>query len=117
MTDPDLTWRTYVDIRLEEMEKRTDNRFAAQENAINKAEIALSERLGTMNEFRATISDQAKHFITRPEHDKLDNDVRTLQREKANLDGRISVMVVAVSTVVSLAMSLIILGLSHVLNP
>jgi hypothetical protein len=111
MTEPTL--REYIDMRFEEMDKRFTNRFEAQETAIGKAEAALSERLNTMNEFRATISDQAKHFITRPEHDKLDNDVRTLQREKANLDGRISITVIAVSTIVSFVMSGLLLMISH----
>lgn len=109
----DLSLREYVDMRLEELDKRYSNRFVSQEMAIGKAEDSLRERLASMNEFRAAMNDQSKHFITRAEHDKLDNELRVLQRDKANLDGRISVTVIAASTIVSFIISGTLLVLAH----
>ncbi len=63
---------------LEERDKRYGQRFtdletalraalAASEKAINKAEIATERRFESVNEFRASLSDQAANFITRSE--------------------------------------------------
>lgn len=111
MADPSL--RDYVDIRLVELDKRVSDRFAAQELAIGKAEAALEARLVSMNEFRAQLTDQSKHFITRMEHDKLDNDVRALQNDKANLDGRMLVAVVITSALLSVIVSGLLILVAH----
>lgn len=105
--------RDYIDMRLSELEKRITERFAAHDIAMGKAEADLHERLRSMNEFRNTLSDQAKNFVTRPEHDRLDLALQSLRIEKANMDGRIAMFAVAVSVVVSFVMSGILLVVSH----
>ena len=62
-----------------------DLRFAQSQLAIDKAEKLMSDRLASMNEFRAQLKDQAASFLTRKEHDALtyksDEDVKTLIKE------------------------------------
>lgn len=111
MTDPSL--RDYVDMRLSELEKRLADRFAAHDLAMNKAEADVRERLASMNQFRNALSDQAKNFVTRAEHDRLDLAIQSLRIEKANMDGRIAMFAVAVSVVVSFVMSGVLLVVSH----
>jgi Mg2+ and Co2+ transporter CorA len=52
---------------LEEMDRRYQQRFEAQQLAIDKAERTINDRLQGMNEFRATLDDQNKTFATRDE--------------------------------------------------
>ena len=63
---------------LEERERRYGQRFtdletalraalAASEKAIGKAEVATERRFESVNEFRQTLSDQARDFMTRTE--------------------------------------------------
>ena len=44
-----------------------DYRFTAVQSALDKSEEAIGKRLDGMNEFRATLKDQAGTFVTRDE--------------------------------------------------
>jgi hypothetical protein len=55
----------------EEISKALDARFQAQEKAIAVATAAHDKRLDAMNEFRETLRDQNKTFITQVQHDAL----------------------------------------------
>ncbi len=55
-------------------------------------------------------------MVTRPEHDKLNDEVRMLQNRGANLDGRITVASAVVSVLVSLIVSLIVAAALHSLG-
>lgn len=61
-------WKTYVDAQIN-----------AVVNTANAKNENVDDRLKHMNEFRAALSDQATHFITRTEHDFLDQQVRDLK--------------------------------------
>lgn len=108
-----VTLRDYVDFRLNEMNQRLTDRFISQETAVLRADGVLTARLESMNEFRQALTDQTKHFVTRPEHEKLDESIRRLEQSKANLDGRMLVAGVAASAFVSLIISLVLLIISH----
>ena len=47
--------------------------LAASDKAILKAEVAVEKRFESVNEFRQTLSDQTKSFISRVEFDALRN--------------------------------------------
>lgn len=53
--------------RLEAMDRRYEERFEAQEKAVLKAEIASEKRFDSVNEFRATLSDQTATLMPRAE--------------------------------------------------
>jgi hypothetical protein len=63
---------------------------AAEKATIIQA-VALDKRLETMNEFRATLSDQAVNFYTRQEHDVwakgIESDIRVLRETRAEIGG------------------------------
>ena len=53
--------------RFDDLETALRAALAASEKAIGKAEAATERRFEGVNEFRATLSDQASNFITRAE--------------------------------------------------
>jgi hypothetical protein len=83
MTDKEISLREYIDLR-----------FNQNQLAIDKAEKLMSERLNSMNEFRATLKDQAGTFITRSEHEILnlrtEEEIRTLNTAKDIASGKAS---------------------------
>ena len=64
-----------------ETDRRHEQRFTAQTAAILKAETASERRFDGVNEFRATLSDQAATFISRQE---VDQQIRSIN-EKVDL--------------------------------
>ena len=68
-----VSLREYVDLR-----------FMVAERAIDKAEKTLSARLDTMNEFRASLDDAQKTFLTREKfdmsHQQVVDDIKTLEK-------------------------------------
>lgn len=51
----------------ETLKEHVDARFEAMERAVTTADTANEKRLDSVNEFRATLADQQKTFITRAE--------------------------------------------------
>lgn len=93
MPDPTVTWKEYV-----------DQRFAAADEAVAKAERTMNDRLNSMNEFRAALKDQSAMMATRSDVEKIDQAVRELQRAKANLDGRMVFLTGGISIVTTFVM-------------
>jgi hypothetical protein len=83
-----------VTIRLDSIDKANDVAYTA-----------LDKRLESMNEFRQALKDQAGTFVTRPEHDMVLVDVRSLRESRAEMEGKASLMSVYI------AWSLAILGI------
>jgi len=71
----------------EEITKSIDDRFRAQEKAVVVALQSNEKRLDSMNEFRETLRDQNKTFITRADHDAL---IISYQKDIESLDDKIS---------------------------
>jgi Mg2+ and Co2+ transporter CorA len=76
------TLRVYLNTRLEEMDRRVVEKFAAvveafkedsrsAKEAILKAEKATETRFDGVNEFRSTLTDQAATFSTKPQLDEF----------------------------------------------
>lgn len=91
----DVPLKEYIDQRMQDFERRLIDRFTLNDR-----------RLDAMNEFREALKDQANRMATRVELEKLDGDVRELQRAKANYDGRVLVTVSVLSLVISIVISL-----------
>jgi hypothetical protein len=69
---------------------RLEERLLASEKAKDLAYKTLEDRLGSMNEFRKALTDQAATFITRKEHDIIISEIRELREFKATLQGKAS---------------------------
>lgn len=86
--------RDYVDQRIADINRHYDTRLEAVQHATNIALEANEKRLDGMNEFRDTLRDQAGRFITRDEVglmiNKLEVDVRSLQKTRDMLEGKAS---------------------------
>jgi len=68
-----------VNIAMTAAEKAVNAALISADNAVKKAEAAAEKRFEGVNEFRATLSDQAQTFITRTEvAAKLDNHTEKL---------------------------------------
>ncbi len=101
------------------LKEYVDTRFAAAQQAIDKAEATMTARLATMNEFREQLRDQAGHFITRDELNiqikKLSEDVDALQKIADVAEGKASQSSMIFSYAISI-ISLIIAIASLVLR-
>ena len=53
------------DARFEAMKQMVDNAFKSSQEAIRKAEAATEKRFESVNEFRAVLTDQQRHLVTR----------------------------------------------------
>jgi hypothetical protein len=58
-----------IEIRFEESKKALDVTLVMSNEAVRRSEAAVENRFASVNEFRATLSDQASHFVTRTEYD------------------------------------------------
>lgn len=56
-----------IDRRLVDLRLLLAERFAAQEKTIARTDTAVALRFESVNEFRQTLSDQTKTFVSRPE--------------------------------------------------
>ena len=86
----DIPMKDYVDRVLCEQRKYMDERFRAIEKSTGEAKEDMSVRLESMNEFRRQLKEQEATFITRPEHDKIVQDIRELRESRAELQGKAS---------------------------
>jgi len=67
MTEPAVPIREYVEALLSERDKQIALALNSAEKAVTKAETATEKRFESVNEFRLTLSDQTKTFVTRGE--------------------------------------------------
>lgn len=65
--DASISLKEYFDSVIQEKEKRYEQRFIAQQEAVLKAEAATEKRFESVNEFRDTLKDQQITFATKVE--------------------------------------------------
>lgn len=65
--NPSISLKEYFDSQIAEKEKRYEQRFTAQQEAILKADLATEKRFESVNEFRSTLKDQQLTFLPRAE--------------------------------------------------
>lgn len=75
MTTSDAGWtlealREHLQALAAAADRRYEQRFDAQEKAVDAALTAANQRLNVMNEFRGALTDQAATFATRIEVDQ-----------------------------------------------
>lgn len=82
-------------------------RITAMEKATEVATRRLEERLASMNEFRASLSDLSSHMATRNELalqvERLQEDISDLKRSRDELTGKASQSSVTTATVLGVA--------------
>ena len=59
--------KDYFERVVTDMDRRLQQRFESQENALREQKTSTEKRLEGMNEFRAALSDQAGKYITKSE--------------------------------------------------
>jgi hypothetical protein len=78
--------------RFTSQEKAVDAALAAAEKAVTKAETATEKRFDGVNEFRQTLSDQARDFMPRKEYEAqqegLARRITALERGQSSSGGR-----------------------------
>ena len=83
-----------LDRRFRDMQLQLDQRFLSSQDAVqaalksaelavNKAEVAAEKRFDNVNEFRQTLSDQTKTFVTEDKFSGLAHQVDLLQGQQA----------------------------------
>lgn len=82
-----ITLREYVDVRFDAQQKAVEAALASADRAVIKAEAASDKRFDSVNEFRQTLSDETKSFITRVEYD---NAHKGLEDKVQELSARVS---------------------------
>lgn len=81
--DDNWTWSSfekYIKSLLNERDRRYEQRFRAQQEAIAKAERATELRFGSVNEFRQTLTDQANEFASQESLDGLRDRIDRLEK-------------------------------------
>jgi len=96
-----VTIREYFEIQFDELDKRVSQHFNLNDKAIEKAERAIDERLGKMNEMRGALEDLGRKMASRESLDSLERVVNEIRREKANLDGRLLIIVIGANLILN----------------
>jgi ABC-type phosphate transport system auxiliary subunit len=96
-----VTLREYLEALIKNLELRMEEHFTAQDKANELYALAQEKRLDSMNEFRESLKDQTKTYITRStlearsavvdnRIDALKTEIDDLKIAKATLDGKAS---------------------------
>lgn len=85
--EPALARREFETWKVE-LEKRLTQRFELNDRAVDAALATLNERLNAMNEFRASLKDQAQGFATNQRVLTIEDKVRALELAQSNAEGR-----------------------------
>lgn len=108
----DITVKEYFESQIAWLDKYFHAKIHSIDEAVNKAEAALSKRLESMNEFRDSLKDQAARLATKTEVEMqitaLEQRLQRLEMGRANADGKATVISAIVSVVVSAVTGLII---------
>ena len=100
-----MTLREYVDIKLDNLEKEFQTYQCSNDVNLKSAYSSMEKRLEAMNEFRATITDQATKYFTKAEHEawkeKIEQELQTLRDFKLTIDTKASAKSVTTAYVIS----------------
>lgn len=96
----------YFSTQINNLKEYMDIKFKAIEDSTKLAQNNLNDRLSHMNEFRETISDQTKMYITRNEYNvmmtKYDAQIEALIKQAALAEGKASTNSVYIGYVIAL---------------
>lgn len=82
--------KEYFETKLTALKELYDQILSLHQIAIKKAEDAINIRLEIMNEFRAAMKDQANLFITRKEMERIEDNIKTINKWKDAQEGKAS---------------------------
>jgi hypothetical protein len=85
----DVPLKEYVDLRIEEQDRRVEQAQESARAAINKSEDAISERLALLNEFREQSADRDANFARVDQLDAVNARVATLESSRDRIYGAI----------------------------
>ena len=92
--------------KIDALEKKVELRFNLKDEALDTAYRSMESRLEGMNEFRASLSDASKTFMTRDiyeaKHDLLQKQVDDLRMLAAENKGKASQTSVIIAFIISL---------------
>ena len=98
---PEIALKDYIEVQLKWVERYLDERLKAMNMAVDKAALAVDERLRSMNEFRASLKDQASTFATKSEITGMEERIKLLELTQAQAAGRATITSVLWSTGIS----------------
>jgi hypothetical protein len=100
-----ITLKEFFCQRLDDLEEKIQVIFDMNKVSIDKSEQKLDLRLGTMNEFREQLKDQASRFVTRNEMEalieRINLSIKNLELNRAVLEGKASQQALNVTLAVS----------------
>jgi len=102
-----VSLRDFLCNKISNLEQKMELTFKLNQSAIDKAESSMNARLESMNEFRDTLRDQNKTFITKSEHEYLEKQIVDLQLSKAELAGKATQSSVNISYIIAILSILI----------
>jgi small-conductance mechanosensitive channel len=86
--------REFLTAQVDNQNKATEIAMAAAKEATSKADAAHEKRFEGVNEFRTTLSDQQKTFVTKAEIDirvaNLDKEMEEISRWRHAMDQKVS---------------------------
>jgi ABC-type uncharacterized transport system involved in gliding motility auxiliary subunit len=108
-----VTLREYLEALIKNLELRMEEHFTAQDKAQLLYSLAQEKRLDSMNEFRESLKDQTKSFVTQSQHEALahivDRDIKnnreeieSLKLSRAEIAGKASQNALYISYAISL---------------
>jgi hypothetical protein len=108
-----VSLKEYFESRLCSLDKRLDDKFRSIQDAVETALAANEKRLDGMNEFRNTLTDQNRTFVTKVEFsglkdlinnkfDDLENAIKEIQISDATLAGKASQSAVIIAYLISI---------------
>lgn len=105
------TLKAHIDQRFVDQDRAVQAALQAAEKAVTKAEVAAEKRFDSVNEFRATLQDQASTFMPRAEaeirvsslQDKVDLNTEFVNRTGGENAGRLDSRAVLFGVLVILA--------------
>ncbi len=84
-SEPTISLREFFERVLAERDARYQAMFDSAKDAVNKADTALREYKASANEFRLTLSDQAKTLVPRTEYEGTIKELRAMNEAQAKL--------------------------------
>ena len=102
-----VSLRDFLCNKISNLDQKMELTFKLNQSAIDKAESSMNARLESMNEFRDTLRDQNKTFITKSEHEYLEKQIVDLQLSKAELAGKATQSSVNISYIIAISSILI----------
>lgn len=89
-----------IDARFDTVTQTTTSALASADKAITKSDIALEKRLDSVNEFRNTLSDQARNFLTKAEFDAKWENVDKNRKDNTSLIISVLGIIIAVISLI-----------------